>query len=181
VTSLLAIDPGYAKRGPGCACAMFVDHRLTSLWYERPSGPRPFPAWPAAVVWELPEVRPREDVSPSKANTLVRLAAEGALLAGLYAAARGAEVRAATPAEWKGSKAKPVHHGRVLAELDEAELDVVVDVCGADTVERVQAAKRAGGLDRWAKAGAAYYGRWDGHNALDAVGLGLWQLQRLPR
>lgn len=178
--SVLAIDPAYSAKGPGCACALFCGGRLSALYYARPSRQRPATPDGAVVVWEIPEVRPREDVSPGKANTLVRLAAEGAALAGMYAAEADGTLIAVTPAQWKGSTPKPAHHKRVLAALDadEPALRVIRRACGDDTDARVAAACRAGGLDRWAKPGASYYGRWTGHNLLDAVGLGLWYLER---
>lgn len=175
--TVIAIDPGYAKRGSGCACALFVGRELHATWFTRPG--RPAPAVPDGthVVWECPTIRPKEDVSPGKANTLIRLAAEGAALAGRYAGQCGAPVcLAVLPATWKGSTPKPVNHGRIIAELTESELARVGDV--ADIRARITAAKRAGGLDRWSKAGHVYYGTWQTHNLLDAVGIGRWYLEQ---
>jgi len=171
---LIAIDPGYAKRGPGCACALFVEGLLTALWFARPNEARPVAPDGADVVYELPQMRPREDVSPGKANTLIKLAAVGAELAGQYSGASGGRVYAVTPAAWKGSTPKPQSHGRILDVLSRAELAIV----GADAMARVAEAKRRGALDRWARPGADYYGTWPRHNLLDAVGIGVHHLGR---
>jgi len=174
--SLIAVDPGYAEKGPGCACAQFISDRVVLVWFIKP---REFHSATGAsvVVYECPVVRPREDVSPGKANNLIRLAAVGAELAGRYAG-RGGTVVAVEPHVWKGSTPKPVQHGRLWDELTEDERDVVRQAVGIDVALHIAEAKRRGGLDRWSKPGHTYYGSWTGHNLLDAVGIGRWYLAK---
>lgn len=171
---LIAIDPGYSKRGQGCACALFGCGLLHHAWFARPDDVSEVMPDGADVVWELPEVRPREDVSPGKANTLIKLAAEGATLAGMYAPATGGKVLAVAPSHWKGSTPKPVHHGRVWLRLSTEERSVIGVPWEIEA--KINEAKRLGGLDRWAKPGHTYYRSWPTHNLLDAVGLGQWYL-----
>ena len=197
MTAVLAVDPAYAAKGPGCACALFCDGRLSALYYARPGRQRPATPDGAVVVWERPSARPLSNapksahvISLAHANVLIQLACAGATLAGACAAEADGTVVEVTPLDWKSSTPKPVHHKRMLwgytdergAEhdgLSEDELAIVFSSCGgSDTGSRVAAACRAGGLDRWAKPGASYYGSWTGHNLLDAVGLGLWYLER---
>jgi len=177
--AVLAIDPGYAKRGPGCACALFLNRRLSTVWYARPGQHAPAVPDGTMIVWECPAIRPREDVSPGKANTLITLAATGAELAGQYSGQCGGRVVAIAPTEWKGTTAKPVQHGRLWAVLDPIERSIIAEAAGdPDVSARIEAAKRAGGLDRWSKAGHLYYGSWPTHNILDAVGIGRWYVEQ---
>jgi len=172
---VIAIDPGYATRGRGCACAHFVGGRLVAVWFDRPEDARTRRRYDGVtrVVWECPQVDARTRVS---VPAVVRLAAVGGTLAGLYAGASGAVVEAVAPSAWKGSTAKPVAHGRMWAALDARERGVL----GGDaTAAAITAAKRAGGLDRWSCDGASYYpAGFTMHNTLDAVGIGIWRLGR---
>lgn len=172
--NLIAIDPGYAKAGRGCACAMFVDDALVAVWFDRPTDARcPALARLDEVVWEIPQVDARTRVSTPH---VVQLAAVGGTLAGLYAGAHGAKVVPVTPSKWKGSLPKPVCHGRIWAKLT---LDERAILGGAATLAKIDEAKRKGALARWAKAGGDYYpASWLTHNLLDAVGIGIWRLGR---
>jgi hypothetical protein len=178
---MISIDPGYAKRGKGCACARFDGGRLRCVWFARPEAAwRTTPAHAQRgvdlVVWEIPQVDRRTRVSTPH---VVQLAAVGGTLAGLYAGAAGARVEPVTPAQWKGATPKPVAHGRMLRALNDAELAMVG---GADTVAAVEAAKRKGARDRWSRDGSSYYpSSWLMHNLLDAVGIGLWRLGRIDK
>jgi len=125
------------------------------------------------VVWERPQVdrRTRQSV-PS----IVRLAAEGGTLAGLYAGACGARIVPVSPTEWKGAVSKPVHHKRLWRVLSEEERSQL----GARVGREIDAACRRGALDRWSRPGASYYpGGFAEHNLLDAIGIGLWHLGRI--
>lgn len=172
---LVAIDPGYAKRGQGCAVAIFVDGRLACVRFERPETVAlPELAVGARdVVWECPQIDAR---TRSATPQVLTLAATGGTLAGLYAGCNACRAVPVSPAEWKQSTPKPVHHARIWARLHDDERDLLG---GEKTKERIDAAKRKGALERWAKSGALYYPPiWLTHNLLDAVGLGLWRLGR---
>lgn len=177
--SVIAIDPGYSARGKGCACALAVDGLIGACWFARPGEAQPvaFPHVPRntiAVIVEQPQQDERSRGIPPE--TLIRLAWDGALLAGLYAGELGCPVVATTPAEWKGSTPKPVAHGRMWEILTPAERAVLG---GDDTAAKIAAAKRKGGLDRWGRPGVSYYPRnWDGHNLLDAAALALTYVGR---
>lgn len=177
---LLTIDPGFARRGKGCACAFFRDGRLAGVWFARPEqiatrAPVAYPVDPSLdlVLWECPQVDSR---SRASVPAIVTLAAVGGELAGLYAGMTGAAVERVAPSAWKGSVPKPVAHGRLWRVLDARERAVL----GGDATARaIDAAKRKGALSRWNKPGAAYYpASFDAHNLLDAVELGCWKLDR---
>lgn len=177
---MIAIDPGFGKTSRGCACARFVDGRLRAVWFTRPdrvAAPAEaraggLPA-PTLIVWELPQDDSR---SAGKASTLIRLAAEGGTLAGLLAGRAGARVRAVPAGEWTAGAPKPVRHGRLWRVLDADERGLLG---GGPTGDAIEAAKVAGALERWARPGVAYYpARFNAHNLLDAVGLGVWVLGR---
>jgi hypothetical protein len=173
VSTLVAIDPGFAARGKGCAVAVFLDGVLACTCFARPEtvSANTLSVCAAEVVWELPQVDARTRAS---VPAIVQLAATGGTLAGLFAGASGGRVVAVTPTQWKGNVAKPVCHSRMWARLAFAERAVL----GGDaTAARIEAAKRAGALARWAP-GEHYYGSWSGHNTLDAVALGVWRLGR---
>lgn len=172
---MLAVDPGFAKRGEGCALASFAKRELVDCWFERSC--KPFTraiVSPRVVVVEVPQFDGRP------AGSLIELTAEGLLLAGLYAGASWpCVVRQRTPKQWKGSEHKPTQHARLWEILtpDEREL-----LGGDATHEKILQARRKGALDRWAKAGGAYYpGKWLVHNQLDAVALGCVELGRLAK
>jgi hypothetical protein len=176
---MIAIDPGYARGGPGCACAAFTDGRLVDVWFARPNREalKRLACLYAhsLVVWEIPQDDAR--LRGASATTLIRLAAEGATLAGMFAGAACADVRAVTPAAWKGSVPKPVHHGRLWAVLDAGEQAVLG---GPRTGAAIEAAKERGALERWKRPGAAYYpASFTAHNLLDAVALGCHTLGRI--
>jgi len=174
MTRLVAIDPGYAKRGQGCACALFAERRLSRVWFVRPDR-AVAPVEADLVVYELPEARARDRVDP---NVLVRLAAAGALVAGRYAGPL-APVHARTPLTWKGSTPKPVQHGRLWSVLGDDERG---RLGGPATGDAIAAAKRRGARTRWAKTGAdCYPASFATHNLLDAVALGAVELGRLAR
>jgi hypothetical protein len=177
MSALVAIDPGFARRGKGCAVAVFAGQTLVRACFERPESVRPESLRVGAthVVWECPQVDARTRTS---APAVIQLAAVGGMLAGMFAGACGCHAEPVAPLAWKGSTPKPVHHGRMWAQLSDDERRVLG---GADTLKQIEAAKRRGALDRWGKPGAAYYpAAWLVHNLLDAVGLGLWRLGRWP-
>ena len=176
--TVVAIDPGYAKSGDGCAVAEFEGARLARVLFARPLRYRPAIRHYVTVVVEEPQQDARSRSVPPA--VLIQLSWQGAMLAGLYAGASSTicEVESVTPIQWKGSIPKPVHHGQLWDILTPPEREIL----GGDATEKaIDAAKRKGALDRWAKPGAAYYPRsFLTHNLLDAVALGATYLGRLP-
>lgn len=179
----LAIDPGYAKKSKGCACAKARSGRLVKVWFERARDFR-HPNTGAGEGFALDHVfveQPQQDgrsweVPPA---VLIRLSWEGALLAGLYTGASGAVLHDPTVSEWKGSESKPAMHRRLWKVLDEAERKVLG---GAATLAKILAACEKGALCRWSKPGAELYpSTYDGHNLLDAAAELMWALGRLEK
>ena len=177
---MLAIDPGYAKREQGCACARFAEGVLVAVRFARVTD-APDVAWmpdgapPLRVVVERPQVDRR---TRGREVAVVNLAWEGAALAYWIAGATDAAVTELTPTQWKGSARKPQHHARLWSILYEPERRML----GGDRTRTViEAAKRAGAAERWRRGGgAAYYpSGFAMHNILDAVGLGCFALGRL--
>lgn len=190
MADLVAIDPGYGRRTEGCACAVFRQnamgqHLLAAVLTVRPDGcARAIGDQydSANVVLERPQSDRRSqgvgrDGTP--AEVLIQLALQGGIVAGMFAAPRGA-VRAVTPSEWKGSLQKPIHHKRALAALTPAELELAG---GMATLNLVLVAVEKGARDRWHKPGHAYYTPSTKvlTDKLDAIALGLWALGRLAR
>jgi hypothetical protein len=173
MSTLVAIDPGYAKDGKGCAVAIFDRHVLTQVFFARPETVDVASLYVGAgeIVWEQPQVDARTRVT---VPAVVQLASTGGVLAGMFAGANRCRVVVAKPSAWKGSTSKPVAHGRMWEKLATAEVKLLG---GAATLQRIDAAKHAGAIARW-KPGEHYYGSWTGHNLLDAVGIGMWRLGR---
>lgn len=177
--TLVAIDPGYSRNGQGCAVAVFEGTALVRVLFARPETVdhatlRSIGA--EQVVWECPQVDSRTRVS---VPAVVQLAAIGGTLAGLIAGASGATVEPVTPSAWKGSAPKPVAHGRMWDRLSDDERLLLG---GEATATQIAAAKRRGAACRWDPARSPYYpATWVTHNVLDAVGIGLWKLQRTER
>lgn len=170
---IIAIDPGYSKLGKGCACALTHDGVLKAVWFARPETHHAVGVYVDTVVLE----KPQWDGRDATAQVLIELTYAGALLAGLYAGADGAEVVALTPSAWKGSTPKPVHHGRLWDILTRDEQGIL----GGDrTGAAIQAAKEKGALNRWARPGVTYYPKaFETHNILDAVALNMFHFGRL--
>jgi hypothetical protein len=168
---IVAIDPGYAHTGQGCAVALLDGGRVVRAIFVRPerATAADLRVHADAVVWECPQVDARTRTATQE---VVRLAAVGGTLAGMYAGACSAPCYAIAPSAWKGSTPKPVHHARLWAALDTQERD---RLGGDSTFRAIEKAVRRGALERWGKPGGAYYpAAFVEHNLLDAVGLGLW-------
>jgi hypothetical protein len=181
--NIIPIDPGYAKKGEGCACAELVDGRLEGAWFLRPGDFRSHHYErhsPDVIIWERPQHRARDTkYSAVPPETLIALAIAGATLAGLYAGAYGAEVIEVHPSTWKGGLPKPVQHKALWDTLTDVERATFGDAQAAITRAILEAIER-GARDRWAKDGASYYPRgFAAHNLLDAVGIGKWYLRQI--
>lgn len=180
--NIIAIDPGYSKRSQGCACALFFDDELVSVWFERrPSSPRLLSRGDIQahvmdlVVVEEPQQDERTRGIPPE--VIARLAWEGGTLGAMYAGLYGCKFAGRTPTAWKGGLQKPVHHGRLWGVLTDEERNVL----GGDaTLREIEAAKERGALARWKRPGVEYYrSGWTTHNLLDAAALGATELGRL--
>jgi hypothetical protein len=105
----------------------------------------------------------------------MRLCWEGALVAASLAGREGCPIEAVGPNAWKRQLPKPIHHAKVLRAITAAESAYLPDNAAA----HVRKAQEKGAAERWAREGAYYYGKWQGHNILDAIALGLWRTGRL--
>lgn len=173
---LLAIDPGFARDGKGCACAAFTHGSLRSVWFERcPEDPASLTCSEelSYVIVERPQADRRSLSVPIQ--TLITLAWEGATLAAMYAGRGGALLTAPSVRAWKGSEAKPLQHKRLWAVLDQDEREILG---GSATELAIRKACEKGALKRWAP-GAYYPKSWLTHNLLDAVALGAKHIGRL--
>lgn len=172
--SFVAIDPGYAKRGGGCAVAWFEQGTLSSVYFERPDNWVYFGATLSFVLVEQPQYEGGTTGRSTRISpeTLMRLSWEGALLAGLYAGAAGCKVIAKTPRQWKGNERKPQQHAALWAVLSEAERQVLG---GARTGNVIEAACERGAL----KKGYEYPTAFVTHNLLDAAAMGCKHIGRL--
>jgi len=166
MTAVLCIDPGYSKRGEGCACALAVGGTVQSVWYERSSTAvrLKLPALDAVVV-EKPQQDKRSRGIPPE--VLIELTWEGCAVGARYAGMHDCRLLGATPSRWKGSTPKPVQHYHVWQALSESERAMLG---GYDARIEIEKACERGALDRWSKPGVSYYPRgFTLHNLLDAV------------
>jgi hypothetical protein len=176
-SNALAIDPGYSRKSGGCAVARAVQGELSAAWFKRAGGFE----WGGdaldAVIVEQPQQDGRSwGVPPA---VLIKLAWEGASLAGLYAGASGATLHCPTVNEWKASEKKPAHHKRLWAVLSEDERRVLG---GAKTFAAIELACEKGALCRWKLPSDELYPKsFKTHNLLDAAALLLWALGRLTK
>lgn len=171
---LIAIDPGYAAKGEGCAVARFVHGALERVFFARPESVD-FADLKGAhlVIWECPQVDARTRTSTP---AVVQLAAVGGTLAGMFSGVSTCRCTPVSPLEWKGSVPKPIAHARLWRALTQAERAVLG---GNATAMAIARAQEKGALGRWGKPGAAYYpASFTTHNLLDAVGLGFWWLTK---
>jgi hypothetical protein len=175
---VLSIDPGYAKRKHGCACALSYDGRIVKTWDERPTPWQNFGRTGTIhrVVIERPQQDGRSRTVPPE--HLIGLAWNGALLAGLYCGVYGALLTELTVHEWKGSEPKSAQHARLWAVLDPREREVLG---GLATERAIYAARERGALKRWASHPTAYYPASFNHDALDAAALNAVYSGRLQK
>lgn len=174
----IAIDPGYSRKSGGCAVAQAVGGVLVRAWFERAAD---FDLCDVEPVQQVIVEQPQQDarswgVPPA---VLIKLAWEGAALAGLYAGASGAVLHTPTVSEWKGGEKKPAHHARLWVILSDAERRVL----GGDATHKViLAACQMGALCRWKlPSDRLYPSSFKTHNLLDAAALLMWALGRLTK
>jgi hypothetical protein len=149
VTGALGVDPGYAKSGEGNAVAHARDGVLRAAWFERYAGGSVGAVHVAGgielVVAERPAFQGKRSLD-AHPETLMRLAWEGALLAGAYASAYGARLVSIPSDDWKGEEPKAANHARLWDLLTPAEQRVLG---GAATESLIRAAVRACAKLRW--------------------------------
>jgi hypothetical protein len=157
-----------------CALAYWRRGVLVSVGWET-DGMRAGPTG-ALLALQIAVEKPQQDGRSSKVPPaqLIELTWASAMVACWFLA----PVKAYTPSQWKGSSPKPQHHLRMLAVLEPAELAVLPP----DTLTIVRDTCRRGAAKAWRSPGVSYYPRkWDIHNQLCAVALGLYHLGRIDR
>lgn len=145
--SVIGIDPGKTRTG----WAVFWEADLMSAgWLSGDLFDLPdVPLLPAIVVVELPVIYPLGK-GKGDPNDLIKLAEIAGAIRGFYTVrAPGIATALVKPRAWKGTVPKPIHNERVLGALSREERALL------------PRRPRAKDFD---------------HNMLDAVGLGLWQL-----
>lgn len=174
MSTILAIDPGVANRG--CAYAVFSNGGLVRTGFARPEGAIAGLDDVRTVAVERPEYQGAKS-DAARVKNLIDLAWVGAALAYLYAGVYAAEVVEIVPSRWKGSLHKPQCHAMVWDALCAREAAVL----GGDaTYAAIERACEKGASQKWRKPGGDYYPRsFLRHNELDAVGIGLYALDRL--
>lgn len=158
-STLLAVDPGVHA----CGCALFRDGKLVAAEYVREEGENPLAVVDNVIGWcvdysfldkiviEIPQVYagPRAN----DPNDLIQVA----LVAGAIGALANSDTCFVHPREWKGQLPKPKRASDpyIVAERAAKKLST-------EELERVSLPS-AKGLQ---------------HNVWDAIGLGLWALDR---
>lgn len=155
--TVLSVDPGVHKQ----ACAEWGTGLIRVGYDLRPDEVD-------LVVVERPVIRGNATPNP---QDIVDLAWAGAGFARSF----GVRVVEYTPTEWKGSKPKPMHHSLCMKRglLTTRELGTLAMALPGFDAE-IDKAVQKGARDGWKKPGAYYYGKWEGHNLLDAVFLGAY-------
>lgn len=103
-----------------------------------------------AAIIEMPMIYPR---SKAKPNDIITLAFRAGKTAGLLQVVLGVQVETVTPTTWKGQVPKEIHHARINKALSVPELLILHTL--TEGVPKTKA-----------------------HNMIDAVGLGLYAVDR---
>lgn len=178
MTELLAIDPGVRDK---CACALFIEDELKSVWFEAHADARRYTGAPPLALLRVVVERPEYHGARSDAartQDLLALSWAGAALAYAYGGAADAPVIERGVGEWKGSEPKPVMHARLWRVLSDAERALLG---GGATHAAIAKAVEKGALRRWKAGGVWYPRKFVAHNLMDAAALGSWELGRLKR
>lgn len=174
MSDLLCIDPGVANRGS--AYAVFSNGELVRTGFARAPGVIAGLNDVRAVAVERPEYQGAKS-DAARVKNLIDLAWVGAALAYCYAGVYGAKVVEVVPSRWKGSLHKPQCHAMIWDALCAREAKVLG---GNATYAAIERACEKGASEKWRKPGGDYYPRsFLRHNELDAVGIGLYVLDRL--
>lgn len=160
-----AIDPGKKKS----AIAVFENGRLAGVMTSSVG----VPLQAKLCVIEKPRVYTQ--ATEKDPNDLIDLAIAVGRLARDYER-HSIPVRFVEPREWKGTVKKPQSHARIWAKLDDAERGVIARALGlpASVIEK----KIKDACEKLARHGRVSGYRWDAHNTLDAIGIGLKELKR---
>lgn len=155
---LVSVDPSLACTG----AALFRDGSLVSCGILPTKADEPLElrvrrvaaacafGRPDVLVMEYPQAYRRE--RGSKGEDPNDLISVGCVAGAILATVRSLQFYLVYPAAWKGQVPKDIHNERVRKRLSSAELSILGTVRPASKV----------------------------HNAIDAIGIGLWYLGRLP-
>lgn len=162
----LAIDPGVNL----CACAVFGPCGLYQVSSHPPESLRQFNGI-TRVICEKPRIYPH--ASPGDPNDLLDLS-EVVGIAREAFDAQGTPFQTVAPREWKGQKKKPPHHRRVWLAMKDQDREVLARAVNLTPAEVWAKIERA--CQTLARTGKVRGYSWDGHNLLDAAGLGIWAI-----
>jgi hypothetical protein len=166
--NLLAVDSGVHKH----AIAYFYDGVFQTASDHEPVFDLVDKTF--RVVIERPEIYPGR-ASEKRQRDLMDLTLAAGELGGTVRR-QGAEVKYVLPRTWKGQVCKPIHHSRILRALVPVERARFEDVAQKPFLRILSKVDAA--CERYARTGKVTGYRWDLHNILDAVGIGLWALGR---
>jgi len=157
---LLSCDPGKELS----AVAYWLRGQLVHVGFTKGFV---FPGPELAI--EVPQIYPK-GVGETKAdridpNDLIDVAYSAGVIAGMRQASRGKTygTKIYRPREWKKQVPKHINHHRIMQRLTLEEIACLPP----ETVERIAVAINGGPYS------------WQGHNLLDAVGIGLVYLKRI--
>lgn len=175
--SLLAIDPGVAP----LAWANFFGGALLSCGFM----PRESFAsgnWHHLhdLVIEKPFIYPK--VSEGDPNDLIDVTGAAYFAEGAIRARGGPPAKYVFPRDWKGQLDKPIHHARVWSVLTAPErraFEHDTGLAAADVEAKIDRACDLIAKGIRNKDGSPKEYAWKTHNLLDAIGLGLWRLERV--
>lgn len=156
---LSAVDPGVQ----GSALAHFESSLLVSV------ATGVLPSKSTRLVIEKPTIYPGD--RRTDPNDLIDLA----VVVGRWLQLAEQSITV-LPRVWKGTTPKPISHRRIWRTLDAHERDAVARCVGMSThaIDR----KIEAACLRLASTGKVTGYSWEAHNALDAVGIGLFELGR---
>lgn len=173
MTDRIYIDPGKLSH----ACAYFEGPRL--LWVDS-MPPEDFDntaSWALCreLLIEKPQIYPGSDEKDP--NDCLDVFGAARYAEALIHVRGGPAAVYVKPREWKGGLKKPQHHRLVWGNLTSDERDVFARDAKLDVDFIGNKIEEA--CERFARTRKVTGYKWQAHNLLDAVGLGLWHLRRV--